>query len=316
MFGITSFCGFVFLVGFAIKEVVSVPENITTTPVKDTVEEIRKPKQTSQSTPSIRPALIAPARIPLEGDVTIEVNVTELPNKSVQVHGMTNLPTGTDLMLSIIDTIEGDLEGQLKCSVAADGSFEAGPFTAGDGFEDGIYVVEVLMPIPPVQPDNVKKFLGEGGEKLTGPLVEKDSLGDYFTVSTTKEFTIGGAQAAQAQHERLEERIKEYEEWVKKIVALHTRLQAAIPSRQKPDAGTFGGEWNKFGQEFAREVQSLKDKALQMPLGPARMSIYLSLENLRRMFHTTAFEHPQEYKQESTDYVESHEITTKQTRIT
>ena len=159
------------------------------------------------------------------------------------------------------------------------------------------------MPIPHVQPDNVKKILGEGGEKLTGPLVERDSMG--VTVSTTKEFTIGGAQAAQAQHERVEDRIKEYEEWVKKIVALRARLQAAIPSRQKPDAGTFGGEWNKFGQEFAREVQSLKDKALQMPLGPARMSIYLSLENLRRMFHTTAFEHPQEYKQESADYVEN-----------
>ena len=42
-----------------------------------------------------------------------------------------------------------------------------------------------------------------------------------------------------------------------------------------------------------------------MPLGPARMNIYLSLENLRRMFHTTAFEHPQEYKQESADYVEN-----------
>ena len=104
--GATLICGFVFLIGFLI--IISEGDNVTSTPVEDTIEEIRKPKQTSQSTPSIRPALIAPARMPLEGDVTIEVNVTELPNKSVQVHGMTNLPTGTDLMLSIIDSVAGE----------------------------------------------------------------------------------------------------------------------------------------------------------------------------------------------------------------
>ena len=46
-------------------------------------------KQTSQSTPSIRPALIAPARTPLDGDVKITMNVTEIPDRSVRIHGTT-----------------------------------------------------------------------------------------------------------------------------------------------------------------------------------------------------------------------------------
>jgi len=115
-------------------------------------------KQTSQSTPSIQAALIEPARTPLDGDVTITINVTELPDRTVRIHGTTNLPTGTHLMLTVTDTIDGDAYGQSQRNVAADGSFESETFTAGDGFKDGIYVVEVLMPLLSLQPDHVKNF--------------------------------------------------------------------------------------------------------------------------------------------------------------
>ena len=85
----------------------------------------------------------------------------------------------------------------------------------------------------------------------------------------------------------------------------HTRLQAAIPSRQKPDAGTFGGEWNKFGQEFVMEIQSHKQEALQIESFAARSVIYDPLECIRRMFHTTAFQKSQEFNEASADYMKS-----------
>ncbi len=146
----------------------------------------------------------------------------------------------------------------------------------------------------PVDPSREIK----SGEKLTGPLVESDSLG--VTVSTTKEFTIGGAQAAQAQQKREEERLKEYDEWLKKIPAIHARLQAAIPSRQKNPA-----EWAKFAQEFVMEIQSHQQEASQIESFAARIAIYDPLECSRRMFHTTAFQKPQEYIEANADYTKS-----------
>ena len=53
------------------------------------------------------------------------------------------------------------------------------------------------------------------------------------------------------------------------------------------------------------EIQSHKELALQMESFAARLRIGSPLENIRRMFHSTAFRKPQEYNEASADYIES-----------
>ena len=236
------------------------------------------------------------ARTPLDGDVTITVDVTELPDRRVRLHGTTNLPTDTNLMLSVKERAQGGFYGQSKCSVAADGLFDSGAFGPRAGLKDGVYVADVVMPIPHVQPDNVKKIIGENGDNLSGPLVENGSFG--VTVSVEKEFTIGGVQAAQAQQQRARDRIQQYREWQDRVTALHARLQAARGSNDP-------ARWGEFARQFRTDIQSHQDQLMQVQPVTARFMIGTPLDDVRRMFHATAFRKPQDYNEASADYMES-----------
>jgi hypothetical protein len=152
------------------------------------------------------------------------------------------------------------------------------------------------MPIPRVQPDSVKKLIGDNGEKLSGPLVESGSLG--VTVSAEKEFTIGGPQAAQSQHQRAKDRIQQYRELQKEIITLHSRLQAARDS-DNPE------KWGKFARQFRADIQSRQDQLMEVQPVSARFIIGDPLDAVRRMFHATAFQKPQYYNEASADYMKS-----------
>ncbi|HCO22469.1 MAG TPA: hypothetical protein DIT97_05175 [Gimesia maris] len=241
-------------------------------------------------------APVEPVRTPLDGDVTITLDVTELSDGRVRLHGTTNLPTDTKLMLSVEERARGGFQGQSKCSVAADGSFDSQAFGPTGGLKEGIYVAEIVMPIPRVQPDIVKKFIGDNGEKLSGPLVENSSLG--VTVSAEKEFTIGGPQAAQSQQQRAKDRIQQYREWQKKIVTLHSSLQAARDSNDSE-------KWGKFARQFRADIQSHQDQLMEIQPVSARFTVGYPLDAVRRMFHATAFQKPQDYNEASADYTKS-----------
>jgi len=251
---------------------------------------------TDKSATSVQPETVVPARVPFDEDVMIKVNVTELSDRRICLHGTTNLPTDTKLMLSVEERAQGGFLGQSKCSVAADGSFKSEAFGPKEGLKDGVYVGEVVMPIPRVQPDHVRKLIGENGEQLSGPLVENGTLG--VTVSTEKEFTIGGAHAAQAQQEREKDRIQQYREWLKKVAALHSRLQTARGSEDL-------AKWGQFARQFRTDIQSHQDQLVQVQPVTARLMIGGPLDAVRRMFHATAFQKSQDYREASADYTES-----------
>ena len=94
----------------------------------------------------------------------------------------TNLPSETELSL----TLNG--RGYLAQGKAfvKDGIAISEPFTNKGKPLYGDYKLEVLMPIPNVQTDYVKHFIGENGEYLTGPNL-KGALG---TVVVSKEFKV------------------------------------------------------------------------------------------------------------------------------
>lgn len=209
---------------------------------------------TNQRAVSDQPVTVEPARRPLDGDVTIDVNVTELPDRRIRLHGTTNLPTNTNLMLSVEERMQGGFRGQSKCSVASDGSFNSEAFGPRGGLKDGLYVAEVMMPIPRVQPDNVKKVIGENGENLSGPLVENGSFG--VTLSAKKEFTIGGAQAAQAQQQRA----KDAEGSITKLrFDVCVQLERLLAFKDRQDFKTYGFAKGGPYHKWLTDVEALRN---------------------------------------------------------
>lgn len=258
----------------------------------------------TQLTAPTTPDTAETARKPLGGDVTIDVKVTELADRRVRIHGTTNLPTGTELMLSVEERAQGGFYGQSKCSVLADGSYQSESFGPANGLKDGAYVAEVVMPIPRVQPGHVQEIIGTNGEKLSGPLVEAGNFG--VTVSANKEFTIGGAQASQLQQQRARARVRQYREWLNKIVALHKRVQTAHSHNWLEDKSNAAdlAKWGKFARQFRQDLISHQEQMMQLPIR-ARMSVGEPLDDIRKMFHCAAFRKAQDYKNASAQYAKS-----------
>lgn len=208
---------------------------------------------------SVAAEAVGTIRQPLDGDVTITLTASELPDGRIRLHGTTNLPASTTLMLSVAERMEGGFIGQTKCSVAADGSFSSEGFGPSSGLEDGLYIAEVVMPIPSVQPDDARRVIGDNGENLTGPLVENGAFG--VTISTKKEFTVGGAKAVQAQKQRA----KDAEESTAKLqFALSVQLERLLAFKDREDFRTFGFAKGGPYHEWFMAVQALRDS---QPIG-------------------------------------------------
>jgi len=110
------------------------------------------------------------------------------------VVGKTNLPEGTDLMVSI-KRKKSAYHGQIKVQVSR-GEFWAGPFTQkGSAFNPGTYTLEITVPFAPSQPASVQSQIGDHGEKLQGPLVKKGALGKYAEYRST--FKVAGEESAE-----------------------------------------------------------------------------------------------------------------------
>ncbi|OGQ94066.1 MAG: hypothetical protein A2521_09720 [Deltaproteobacteria bacterium RIFOXYD12_FULL_57_12] len=186
-------------------------------------------------------------------DVTLTINVTKLPDNRVHINGKTNLPLGTELMLSVEEKMNNGFLGQSSCVVSDKGTFSSELFGPKGGLKDGRYVAEVLMPIPTVQPVAARKIIGMNGENLSGNLVSKDEFGT--TVSQQTEFTIGVApDAAQAERKMQTELATSK---LKKQLCIY--LEQLLSFKDEPKFKQFGfsigGPYNKW----LTNVEELRD---------------------------------------------------------
>lgn len=112
--------------------------------------------------------------------ISADFDVTTNPDGTFVIE--TNLPDETELSL----TLKG--RGYLAQGKAyvKDGVGISERFTNQGKQLVGEYTLEVLMPIPSVQSEYVKHFIGENGEYLTGPYI-KGALG---SVVVSKEFKV------------------------------------------------------------------------------------------------------------------------------
>jgi hypothetical protein len=137
--------------------------------------------------------------------------VVETPPRPV-VTGQTNLPDGTELMISISRKQSSYLaEDQVN---VMGGNFRSQKFSEkGSDLNPGKYSVEVLMPFPGVQSEDVRFIIGEHGEKLTGPLVKHKQLGSLVEYVST--FQVGGPSNAKADSAARSQERKDKEKWVR-----------------------------------------------------------------------------------------------------
>lgn len=229
-------------------------------------------------------------------DVMLDIDVVVTPDSRVEINGNTNLPADTILSLSIKEQAEGGFYGQSRTSVAADGTFTSETFGPPAGFEGGLYLANVVMPVTRIQPDSVRETIGDHGGNLTGALVDKNTLG--VTVSTEKVFTVGGEQAVTTQLERVQQRLKEYREWQQKIEKLHSRVENAPSPREL-------AKWGAFSRGFTEDYKAYQNELSDMRPAYRRGVLGDPLNTVYRMFKAKTRSRPQEYNEASRDYVTS-----------
>jgi hypothetical protein len=159
---------------------------------------------------------------PLTEGVFLELEVRVSPENRAHLIGRTNLPDGTIIMTSVAGK-SSDFLGQDRATVQR-GAFRSGPFGPAAGLEGGVYAAGATMPIPRVQDASVRAIIGDEGENLVGPLVERGDLGT--TISVGKEFQIGTDADVAAERERRREAIAQAE------VILHELRQLAEAGRR------------------------------------------------------------------------------------
>lgn len=119
---------------------------------------------------------------PLSVGVLLNATVQEDAGRRPVVTGETNLPDGTEGIASI-ESKTTKKGGSDKFAVQ-EGRFRAGPFSdGGQGLAPGSYTLDVTIAIAQVQPSQVRAVIGQDGENLRGPLVERGSIGTSVQLS-------------------------------------------------------------------------------------------------------------------------------------
>ena len=179
-------------------------------------------------------------------DINVELSVKEnVAAGKVSLTGTTNLPDGTGLMITVSN--ENGFRAQ-SSAVVISNEFMTEEFSYnGQALESGAYNVDVTMPIASVQPDAVKKIIGENSENLKGDLVKEGDLGK--TVNYSKSIIVEGA--SKVDHSAM---IKEYKN---KIIGSYKTIKDTYGSHSKSLDAV---EWAKFAREFKENVSNLRNE--------------------------------------------------------
>jgi hypothetical protein len=240
-------------------------------------------------------------RKPLEGNTSIELKIVEIQNRRIRIDGESNLPTRTQIIISVTESVPNGSIYQSKTAVRSDGSFQSEVFGANDGLQEGKYIADVTVPYFKVQPSDVQKQLGKNGENLKGPLVKTNELFGS-TASLSKEFIVGNADALQIQSNRSKELARKYRDWLNKIVELHQRLQVAR-STSSPQSNNLESlaNWGRFARQYQSDNQQLQQELMTMPLS-VRITLGDPLDCILTMFHATATPDSKRFATASEEY--------------
>ncbi|MGY4231100.1 hypothetical protein ACVIIW_000047 [Bradyrhizobium sp. USDA 4449] len=143
---------------------------------------------------------------PLEAVIVARADGTTSPS----IVGVTNLPDDTKLLIGLRRK-EANYFAQAN-AVVHGGQFRSEKFGSfGKPLPTGNYRLEITMPLAAVQPPSVQDVIGKDGERLTGKLVERSSLGLILTSVST--INIGGAPSRAADDAVRRENDAAMEKW-------------------------------------------------------------------------------------------------------
>ena len=170
-----------------------------------------QPVQTQPPVEPVKPVGVqaaAPAVAPVEALPNVPQKVDHLGRKVLFLSaeligdgrrpafsGVTNLPDGTELMLTVrSDQIAFLAQDKV---VVAGRRFKSQTFSnRGGSFLPGTYQVELSSPISGVQPPSVQSVVGKEYENFVGPQFSEDGIGRRL--STSFDFTVAGDLTPQA----------------------------------------------------------------------------------------------------------------------
>jgi hypothetical protein len=152
-------------------------------------------------------------------DVVLTASVDLTADKKLVVNGKTNLPDGTELLISV-ESSSVNFNAQTKSKVEK-GEFAVTGIGSNEGMTKGQYQLEVVMPIPTTQSEAVRAIIGSNGENLRGPFVERGVFGTTVRFSDSFSITEQGvrpgtslehlAVSARKEAERILEQLKRIE---------------------------------------------------------------------------------------------------------
>lgn len=139
--------------------------------------------------------------------------VTKSLANGLAVEGHTNLPDGTELMLSVQ---RGPVLGGAK-EFVQNGAFQDNIYpNDGKPIPSGTYRVEVSTPLGDIQPAGIKEQLGSNYEAITGPLLVKDEVSGGRIIDYTTKAHIGGAADPRADERARKVAYREHEAYSEK----------------------------------------------------------------------------------------------------
>ncbi len=174
------------------------------------------------------------------------------------VHGKTNLPPGTILMISISDNATGQIRGQTKTTVKIDGGFMSEAL--GRNLPDGTYTANVTMPVIATQPAEVQNRTGRNGEYLSGSILKRNDF-DCIYISENKIFSIGDnpEQAEKEQKEKAEDQIKTF----KRELCIHLEKLLSFKNNSDFIQNGFGRGGNYYSWMIT--CQQLQEQGKAIP---------------------------------------------------
>ena len=237
--------------------------------------------------------------------VSLSVQPEIQTNKRVIVGGKTNLPPHTSLMISLEDAVTGESRGQTETRVLSDGTYKSELLGPLSGLKDGQYVASVTMPYARFQPEAVRQVIGDNGQNLKGPLVEKGTFG--ITVNAKTKFSVGGEDAAGTQTARLKMELKQCRDMTKQIKHLFSGLEKTKRRGLLDDMDNLANQraWGIFARQFRSDEEDLQERIDKVDSRQARLHLTLALADVRFMFLDAAFTKENEYRQSKSAYAAS-----------
>jgi hypothetical protein len=109
--------------------------------------------------------------------LNVEIHVTTQGGGKPAFYGTTNLPDGFEALAKFGEP--GRMFAAAEDSIVVHAHhFTAGPFSdGGKPFPSGTYSFAIESPLADLQPESVRKVIGENGSMLQGPLSAPNILG-------------------------------------------------------------------------------------------------------------------------------------------